>query len=259
MIPLKASRARRFAVMDKSRISDALQDVVVSAITETLDYGIVLVDRHASVLFANATAHQFFRTNRMVNQCGALRAPTDGETSTLHQMIAQCCRYGAGGGEDAVAFCRVGYPQLWLQLMLVPPGSAEERLVEKGLVIIFMADPAKISPPRPHQLRQHFGLTAAEAILASQIVRGHGLKACAELIGISEPTARTHLRRIFEKTGTKRQAELVALIYGSRLAVRWPHPSSGSRETRSPETAAAGVSFATARRRKLHSFTEDLL
>ena len=61
-------------------------------------------------------------------------------------------------------------------------------------------------------------------MLASYVVRGRGLKACAKLIGISEPTARTHLRRIFEKTGTKRQADLVRLVYASRLGIRWLNP-----------------------------------
>jgi DNA-binding CsgD family transcriptional regulator len=46
-------------------------------------------------------------------------------------------------------------------------------------------------------------------------VHRRGLKACAELIGIAEATARTHLRRIFEKTGTKRQDLCVlGLLFG---------------------------------------------
>jgi DNA-binding CsgD family transcriptional regulator len=36
----------------------------------------------------------------------------------------------------------------------------------------------------------------------------------AERLGISFATARTHLSRIFEKTGVHRQAELVRLVLG---------------------------------------------
>jgi DNA-binding CsgD family transcriptional regulator len=236
MIALAANRARSFAMTAEPHGRDAiaiLRDVVVSAITESLEYGVVLVDQNANVVFASATAQRFFETNRMLKSRGVLRAPSAAETRTLHKLVAQCAHWHAGSHEEGVAFCRVGYPQLSLQLVPVPARWAEDGAAEKRLVIIFMADPAKISPPGPRQLRHQFGLTAAEASLASQIIRGRGLKACAELIGISEPTARTHLRRIFEKTGTKRQADLVRLIYGSRLAVRWPHSPSASGRVKS--------------------------
>ena len=200
-------------------------DVLVSAVAETLEYGVVLVDQCASVLFTNSAARQFFDARRLIMSGGMLRAPSAAETRALHEMIMRCAQWHSGKrGEDALAFCRVGRPQLSLQIVPVVPRSVAGGAAARRLVIIFIADPAEISPPGPPQLRHHFGLTAAEAIVASQILRGRGLKACAALLGIAEPTARTHLRRIFEKTGTKRQADLVRLIYASRLAVRSPDP-----------------------------------
>ena len=223
MIAPAEFRTSDFLMTAEHQARDAvrtLQDILVFAITETLEYGVALVDERANVLFASTTAQQFFRTNRMIQSSGVLRAPS--ATRTLHQLIARCAEWHSGNPEEALAFCRVGDPRLSLQLVPVSPTSATRDATEKGLVLIFMADPTKTSPPGPRQLRHQFGLTTAEAILASHIVRGRGLKACAELIGISESTARTHLRRIFEKTGTQRQADLVRLIYASRLAVRSP-------------------------------------
>jgi len=34
------------------------------------------------------------------------------------------------------------------------------------------------------------------------------------VLGLSVPTVKTHLRRLFEKTGTKRQADLIKLVAG---------------------------------------------
>jgi DNA-binding CsgD family transcriptional regulator len=65
---------------------------------------------------------------------------------------------------------------------------------------------------RVQQLRQQFGLTLAEALLAMEIRRGDGRRAAAGRRGISEATARTHLSRIFEKMDISRQAELVRVI-----------------------------------------------
>jgi DNA-binding CsgD family transcriptional regulator len=61
-------------------------------------------------------------------------------------------------------------------------------------------------------LRRHFGLTQAEARLALHLVAGETLRFAAVKLSISYETARTHLKNIFKKTGTCRQAELVIVI-----------------------------------------------
>jgi DNA-binding CsgD family transcriptional regulator len=47
-----------------------------------------------------------------------------------------------------------------------------------------------------------------------------GLQAAADRLGISLATARTHLAHVFDKTGTRRQAELVRLLLRSQPAIR---------------------------------------
>jgi DNA-binding CsgD family transcriptional regulator len=61
-------------------------------------------------------------------------------------------------------------------------------------------------------LRCHFGLTPAEARLALHLVAGETLRAAAVKLSISYETARSHLKNIFKKTRTCRQAELVIVI-----------------------------------------------
>src|SRR5215475_13429027 len=61
-------------------------------------------------------------------------------------------------------------------------------------------------------LRSHFGLTPAEARLALHLVAGETLRCAAVKLSITYETARTQLKKIFNKTGTCRQAELVIVI-----------------------------------------------
>ena len=61
-------------------------------------------------------------------------------------------------------------------------------------------------------LREHFGLTPCEASLAKALTDGKSLKDASSKMDISIWTARSHLRSIFLKTDTHRQAELVSLI-----------------------------------------------
>ena len=62
------------------------------------------------------------------------------------------------------------------------------------------------------RLRCQFGLTPAEARLAFHIVKGETLRSAAVELSISYETARSHLKNIFGKTGTCRQAQLVMII-----------------------------------------------
>lgn len=57
-----------------------------------------------------------------------------------------------------------------------------------------------------------FGLSDGQMRIASHIAAGEGLKQIAETLGISINTARTHLARIFEKTGVQSQTALVRLL-----------------------------------------------
>ncbi len=57
-----------------------------------------------------------------------------------------------------------------------------------------------------------FGLTAAERKLLVQLLEGRELKDAAICLGVARTTARTHLQRIFDKTGVRRQSELQRLM-----------------------------------------------
>jgi DNA-binding CsgD family transcriptional regulator len=61
-------------------------------------------------------------------------------------------------------------------------------------------------------LRSHYKLTPAEVRLAVALAEGRSLKEAAGGLGIRITTARAHLRQVFAKTGTSRQAALVRLV-----------------------------------------------
>jgi DNA-binding CsgD family transcriptional regulator len=85
---------------------------------------------------------------------------------------------------------------------------------------LFITDPERTSNPTANSLRQSFGLTRTEAAVALGVLSGGGLKAVAARLGIAPTTARTHLTAIFEKTGTRRQADLVRALLQNGGAVR---------------------------------------
>lgn len=82
---------------------------------------------------------------------------------------------------------------------------------ELGAVIL-LRDPEHVQVPPKRLVRDMFGLTVAEADVAVAIASGHALKEVARLRTCSLNTVRTLASRVLEKTGCRRQAEVVRLL-----------------------------------------------
>lgn len=65
-----------------------------------------------------------------------------------------------------------------------------------------------------------FGLSPREVSVVVPLLQGRSPADIAALLGISMPTARTHLQRLFKKTGTQSQTDLVRVILQSMPPVR---------------------------------------
>ena len=66
----------------------------------------------------------------------------------------------------------------------------------------------------PTLISKTFSLTPTELRVLLAIVDVGGVPEVAEALGVAETTVRTHLGRLFDKTGTGRQADLVKLVAG---------------------------------------------
>jgi DNA-binding CsgD family transcriptional regulator len=60
-----------------------------------------------------------------------------------------------------------------------------------------------------------YKLTGGELRVLMTLAQGLGAKETADMLGIGEPTVRSHLQRIFSKTNTTRQADLLRLLQSS--------------------------------------------
>jgi DNA-binding CsgD family transcriptional regulator len=69
------------------------------------------------------------------------------------------------------------------------------------------------------------GLTGAELRVVLALAQGLGAMEAADILGVSEPTVRTHLQRIFSKTGASRQTDLLQLLHSSTPPVRTQAPA----------------------------------
>ena len=92
-------------------------------------------------------------------------------------------------------------------------------------VAVFTKDPSQAPLMPGEAFARLYKLTGGELRLLLALTHGLGAKEAADMLGISESTARTHLHHIFSKTDTTRQTELLRLLQNSTPQVRAPHSS----------------------------------
>lgn len=106
--------------------------------------------------------------------------------------------------------------------LLIAPLNLElaQRNYQQAAALIFITDPEAQPEPPTQVLQSLYGLTPAEAKLAALLAQGKNVMAAAAELGVTYNTARTHLKRIFKKTGTRRQSELVKLLLSGPITVK---------------------------------------
>lgn len=98
-------------------------------------------------------------------------------------------------------------------------GSARDILVRSTGVLILTPVTRPNAPPI-ELVQSLFDLTPAEARVARGLVTGDTLEEIAAANKLSRNTVRSQLRGALEKTGSRRQAELVALLGGITLQTK---------------------------------------
>jgi DNA-binding CsgD family transcriptional regulator len=79
---------------------------------------------------------------------------------------------------------------------------------------------ATMDPPSPPDvIAESYKLTPTELRVLFALVEVGGVPDVAAALGIAETTVKTHLARLFAKTGARRQAELVKLVAGFSMPV----------------------------------------
>ena len=197
----------------------AIDQSYALAALDSVEQGMIVVDQKARILFANRAAGKSFGQGlRIVDgQLGGELAP---ETSRLQAAIASPPDANNDLG-DRITISR-GPHRTPLSLLVVPLRSSLDWIARyQQAAIILITDPDSAVLTDAGRLQKQFRLTRTEAALVHELLQGGSIQAVAERLGIRIATARTHLHRIFVKTGATGQADLIRRILT-------PNPDSGT-------------------------------
>jgi DNA-binding CsgD family transcriptional regulator len=133
-------------------------------------------------------------------------------------MMDQHLKYGESHKQwrrQALGLKREDRRPLIVRTVVIEPTVRRE--MDDAALVLMLVDPEDCPEPSDAILQQVFGTTKAEARIANRLLCGESLQEIAEATGVSIGTVRSQMKALFVKTGTHRQAELVALL--TRLAM----------------------------------------
>jgi CheY-like chemotaxis protein/DNA-binding CsgD family transcriptional regulator len=183
--------------VDQASLSDALNH---------LASGVILVNEHLKVFYNNGAADKFFQSEPLLElKDGYLSMTTPELTAELHQLVLK----DAG---DTLTVDR-GTGKTPLHIFVSPLHSrASNYGQDLPIAVLFLFETVSDVERISDVIRTLYNLSPAEAKLAALLVFNPHLEEVANSLGITYNTARTHLKRIYLKTGTNRLSSLVHRI-----------------------------------------------
>jgi DNA-binding CsgD family transcriptional regulator/PAS domain-containing protein len=198
--------ARVISIAEKVARAGAENEVIT---LESAGCAALLIDKHGRATRANRRAEELF-CNEFGIRNGRLWIAANASLARLDLFMAEIehAKSTLGPLPAPVIIARRGTP--WLLIEAMPVTSASNDIFEGSRAILLVSDLTRPSVTDAARLSLVFGLTGAEARLAAAICEGNDLNAAAATFGVSRQTVRSQLKTIFAKTGSRRQAELVA-------------------------------------------------
>jgi DNA-binding CsgD family transcriptional regulator len=195
--------------------------VKAAAMADVLDgiaAALVLVDAAGRVVQANAAALEMLNEGSVLRSTGGKFAAIDAQADrTLHDIFINAENGDAAVGVKGIAvplFSREGERYVAHVLPLTSGARRQAGVAYSAVAAVFLRKAALELPHPLEAIASTFKLTPAEMRVLMMIVQFGSLQEVAPVLGVSEATVKTHLQRIFAKTDTSRQADLVKLVAG---------------------------------------------
>jgi DNA-binding CsgD family transcriptional regulator len=205
--------------------ASALSNVVSGDVPAALQYGLdlmgrgaILADMDGSACLVNRIALELLKAGNGLTLAGSvLVADRARDTRVLTALLRDAI---LSGGEPKDSPLRIPRKNGLSDLIVhVAPGPVVNISSARDgrTALMTITDPDQCVRVNEQDLTRLYGLTRGEAALANLIIQGKSIDDAANELFISAHTARTHLKRIFLKTDTHRQPELVVRLLSAVL------------------------------------------
>jgi DNA-binding CsgD family transcriptional regulator len=214
-LALLAPHIRRSVLIGKIIDLKKVEAAALADSLDTLSAGMFMVDASGRIVHANASGHSMLAEAKVLRSVGGHLGAID---SLANQALLESFA-ATESGDPALGRKGIAVPlkarddeRYVANVLPLTSGTRRKAGISYSAVATVFVHKAALELSPPEAIVKEFKLTPAELRVLFAIVEIGGVHESAEALGISEATARTHLRHLFEKTGTSRQAELIKLV-----------------------------------------------
>jgi DNA-binding CsgD family transcriptional regulator len=197
----------------KTAEADSLADTL-----DGLSAGMFLVDAAGRIVQANARGNAMLAEGTVLHAKGGKFVATNpAAAQALGEVFAAAGAGDAACGFKGIAVPLVGTDGACYAAHVLPLTSGARRRAGasyRAAAAVLVRKAAIDATSPPEAIARHFRLTPTELRVLLAIVQVGGVTETADALGIGEATVKTHLHRLFGKTGVKRQADLVKVVVG---------------------------------------------
>jgi DNA-binding CsgD family transcriptional regulator/PAS domain-containing protein len=186
---------------------------------DTLDampMAVIMMNNGGGMLSANRSARELLDSNDPFFLNGGLLSlmlPTGAiRLRDYLETAAQAKAYDRTGDLLALPIPRAASTRPLTMIIAPVKDLTHARRHDEPAAVIFVADPERPVEMDPKRLIRLYGLSRAEARVAALLGQGMRLEEVGQALGLTYETVRKHLKQIFAKTATDRQAELVRTL-----------------------------------------------
>jgi DNA-binding CsgD family transcriptional regulator/PAS domain-containing protein len=183
-----------------------------------LDAGLYLLDEGGRIVHANAAGRAILDAGDILYVAARYLAACDAQVNlTLREVFAAAGQGDAALGTKGIAIpltSKDGERYIAHALPLTSGARRRAGMAYTAVAALFVRKAALAMSSRSEAVGKMFKLTPAELRVLLAIVEVGGVPEVAVALGVAETTVRTHVTRLFEKTGATRQADLVKLVAG---------------------------------------------
>ena len=210
-------------------ISDALdlQSIAAVRLAETVDHlstGVLLTEEDGRISYMNGSAEAILKEgNALRSRNGRLVAVRPHARDALSRALQESSagRAPSISGQHAIPLPDEEGSGLIANVLPLEWRDGRNPLATlPGAAAVIIQDPAEGAPPPMEAIGLLYGLTAAERNVLEQVAASHTPQETADRLGVSVNTVKTHLQKVFAKTGTARQADLVRLVARSTAPLK---------------------------------------
>ena len=194
---------------------------MLAAALDALAAGVVLIASDGQVVYMNAAAAQQIKTGGVVRVFNNRLSPVD--PAAAHALRTALAQSRDDRGKSAQGGNTLALPNRDGSgiLATILPLTGDDKLGYSGQITAIFIQDLNLQLQWPGEaFAKLYGLTGGELRVALALMRGLTPQQVASVLLISPETVKTHLKRIYQKTDTCRQAELLTLMSRASGLVR---------------------------------------